>query len=170
MPSGCYTRACMQLGWALVLITLTAAPHARANDTNATLGAGGLVPAKSSAIVMESEDLQVTPHRITIKYSFRNVTNRDQDLIVAFPLPEMDGGAMANILIDIPSRDPLNFVDFEVFANGRRVEPKVELRAFFYGSEITGELRSLGLPLSVLDPDTTAAVGRLRPEQRASLV
>jgi hypothetical protein len=44
----------------ITLGALAAILPAPANDTAATLGAGGLVPVKSSAIVMDPEDLQIS--------------------------------------------------------------------------------------------------------------
>jgi len=81
----------------------------------------------------------------------------------------MDGGAIANIPIRIPSRDALNFVDFEVLVAGREIEPRTEVRAFFDNAEITSQLRSLGLPLSVLDGNVTVAVKKLSAQDRSRL-
>lgn len=145
---------------------LVALPPAIANDTSATLGAGGLVPMKSSSIVMESEDLRISPHEITVNYVFRNMTNRDVDQLVAFPLPEIDGGAVANIVIEIPSSDPLNFIGFTASVAGKVITPNVEVRAFLNGAEITGQLQSLHLPLSVLDTRVTAAFRNLPAADR----
>jgi hypothetical protein len=153
----------------IILSALAAILPAPANDTAATLGAGGLVPIKSSMIVMESEDLEISPHRITVRYLFRNTSRRDVFALIAFPLPEINGGDVANIPIALPSRDPLNFVDFQVLVGGRRITPDVEVRAFFDQTEITSRLRSLRLPLSVLYPTVTAAVARLAAGDRSKL-
>lgn len=141
-----------------------------ANDTLVTLGAGGLIPLTTPAIAMESEELEISVHRISVKYVFRNTTDRDEDVLVAFPLPPMNGGEVANIPIDIPSHDPLNFVDFHVFVNGQPVAPAAEVRAFFEDSEITARLRELRLPLSVLDTGVTAAVKKLSEVDRSRIV
>jgi len=148
---------------------LAAVLPAMADDTAATIGAGGLIPVKSSSIVMESEDLHISVRRITVKYLFRNTSNRDADVVVAFPLPEIDGGMIANTPVEIPSRDPLNFMDFEVTVDGKKIEPRVEVRAFTDAGEITAELRPLGLPLSVLDENFTAAFKKLSENDRADL-
>jgi len=95
--------------WFAAIVLFATVFRLAANDTNARLGAGGLVPEKSADIVMESEDLIISVHQITVRYLFRNTSDRDLDLIVAFPLPEVDGAAVANIPIFFPSPDPLNF-------------------------------------------------------------
>jgi hypothetical protein len=90
-------------------------------------------------------------------------------LVVAFPLPAIDGGAVANIPINLPTGGPMNFVDFQVLVNGKRVAPLSEIRSFFNEAEITRELLSRGIPLSVLDQGVTAAVNRLPAADRARL-
>lgn len=146
---------------------LAAVLPAVANDTLATLGAGGLAPLKTSTIVMESEELEISIHRISVRYRFRNTSDRDMDVTVAFPLPEIGGGLLANSPVKIPSKDPVNFVDFRVLVGGKSVAPKVESRAFVDESEITADLRSLGLPISPLDEHVTAAFRKAPPPQQA---
>jgi hypothetical protein len=158
------------LPWRLAGIALLLAIHAAdANDTLATLGAGGLIPAKSSSIRMESEDLDISAHRISVHYLFRNTSDRNVETVVAFPLPEFNGGVVGNSPVDLPSKHALNFVDFEVIANREKVIPAVEVRAFFYGPEITAKLCALGLPLSVLDQSFTSAFQKLPSSERVRL-
>jgi hypothetical protein len=154
---------------ARVVLALAAALPAIANDTAVTIGAGGLIPLNSSSIVMESEDLQVSLRQITVKYLFHNPSSRDVNAIVAFPLPDIDGEELVNVEVDVPSRDPLNYVDFQVAAAGKKITPNVEVRAFRGQTEISDKLRSLGLPLSVLDENVNAAVKKLGDSVRADL-
>src|SRR5215469_1650651 len=114
----------------VLTLLLTTPRLTRANDTLATLGAGGLVPVKSSTIVMESENLHITLHRITVDYVFRNTSNQDVDAVVAFPLPELDGAAIEVSPIELPSKDPTNFLSFKLTVDGKPVSTKVEVRAF----------------------------------------
>jgi len=140
-----------------------------ANDTMVTLGAGGLVPVKSTAIAMESEDLQISIRQISIRYVFRNKMNRDIDAVVAFPLPALDGGDLDNEPMRLPSKDPVNFVDFKLSVAGKPVRPSVEIRASFDGKDITDDLRALGLPLAVADKTFDAALKRLPADKRNQL-
>jgi len=142
---------------------------AAGNDTMVTLGAGGLVPSKSSEIVMESENLQISIHEIMVSYVFRNTSDHDVDAVVAFPLPDLDGGVVENEPIRLPSKDPANFVSLNVIVEGQTVEPSVEIRAFKNGQDITTRLGSLGLPLSVLDPKIGPAFAALPQEQQRKL-
>jgi hypothetical protein len=141
----------------------------QANDTMVTLGAGGLVPAQSAHVVMESESLQISIHKVTVKYVFRNTSIDDIDATMAFPLPELDGATVENSPLQLPSSDSLNFVAFQVVVDGKPVFPMVEIRAFKNGQDVTNRLQSLGLPLSVLDPGMKNAINNLSEAQRGQL-
>lgn len=150
-----------------VLFALLFIPRAiRGNDTLATLGAGGLVPLKSSTVVMESETLHISLHRVTVDYVFRNMSNQDVDAVVAFPLPELNGAEIEVSPMELPSKDPTNFISFKLIVDGRPISPKVEIRAFKKDQDITERLKVLGLPLSVLDPRMNAAIAKLPKDQR----
>jgi Domain of unknown function (DUF4424) len=45
---------------------------------------------------MKSEDLQISVHKIAVKYLFENANDHDVDATVAFPLPELNGATVAN--------------------------------------------------------------------------
>lgn len=151
-----------------LLFAALASPIA-ANDTLVTLGAGGLVPVKSSEIVMESESLEVSVHGITVEYAFRNKSDHDIDATVAFPLPALDGASAYHEPMELPSKNPVNFVNFAVFVGGKVVAADAEVGAYHDGHDVTERLRSLGLPVSVVDPKFQSAVGRLTPAQRQQL-
>jgi hypothetical protein len=140
-----------------------------ANDTLVTLGAGGLVPLKSAEIAMESEELQVSIHQITVRYVFRNKTNRDIDATVAFPLPPLNGGDLENEPMHLPSKDPLNFMDFRVTVDGKEVRPEAQVRAKFEDKDITQRLAALGLPVSVADKRFEADLAKLSRAQQDQL-
>ena len=153
-----------------VLILLLSAPRStRANDTLATLGAGGLVPLKSSTVLMESENLHITLHRITVDYVFRNTSSQDVDAVVAFPMPELDGASIEVSPIELPSKDPTNFMSFKLTVDGKPVSPKAEIRAFKKDEDITEKIKSLGLPVSVLDPRMKSAIAKIPKLERIEL-
>lgn len=151
---------------AFVLISVVTAS---ADDTLATLGAGGLIPLKTSKIVMESEDLQISIHQITVKYVFRNTSDHGVDATVAFPLPPLEGNVVALSPVNFPSKDPVNFMAFRVEVNGHRISPQVQVRAFKNGKNITPRLRLLGLPGSVLDPRLQSDFVKLSARLRSQL-
>src|SRR5262249_42399186 len=130
---------------------------------------GGLVPAKSSAISIESEELEISARRITVKYIFRNNTTSAVDGIVAFPLPAINGGDAEHVPMSLPSNDPVNFVDFRITAGGKAIQPSVETRAFAKDREITKRLRALRIPVSVVDRGLSAAIQRVPARDRKQL-
>lgn len=79
----------MKLQYALVAVLLAGVGcNAQANDSTATLGAGGLVFTKSDSIVMEKEDLSISEDKVRVAYIFRNTSAHDIKTRVAFPVPE----------------------------------------------------------------------------------
>jgi len=151
------------------VIIAGSATSVSANDTMVTLGAGGLVPVKTSEIVMESEKLQIGLHNITIGYVFRNTSNRDIDATIAFPLPKLDGGELYNEPIRLPKKEDNNFVDFKVMEHGNVIPVTMEIRAFLEGKDITAHLASFGLRSSVLLEPLNSALLKLTAPQRSQL-
>src|ERR1035438_7373271 len=139
---------------------------AGADDTLATLRAGGLVPVKTTQISMQKEDLRISPREIEVRYTFRNDSDKNVESIVEFPLPVINGGDLYHIPIHFPSKDPVNFVDFRVWVNGAEVVPQVEIIARdASGHDVTAAVRAAGLPLTVDTRSFDAAVKNLAPDQ-----
>ena len=68
---------------ALLAASMLVAPAA-ANDSVASMGAGGLVFQRTDGIEMRSEDLYVSAREIRVRYHFFNRTDRDIGTLVAF--------------------------------------------------------------------------------------
>jgi len=134
-----------------VLAAATAA--AEANDSTAALDAGGLVLKASNDLVMESEDLFISPSEVRVTYVFRNIKGSDVETIVAFPLPDIDMPSLFGSALAGRARDPLNFLEFQVEVDGAPVQPLAEQKAFLGGQDVTADLRRLGLPLSIFEAD-----------------
>ncbi len=141
-------RAAMLAGWALALIP---AGPATANDSTASLDAGGLQLTFNPDIRMESEDLYLSRAQVRVVYRFRNTSARDISTLVAFPLPTMEIGEGGNYALQ--GKDPTNIVDFEVTADGRRIAPSVEIKATRFGVDVTEVLKRHGVPLTMRDGD-----------------
>jgi len=92
----CFGFAC------LAVLALSAAPS-RADDSTATLRAGGLTLEKTDKIALVSEDLYLSPTAVKVSYRFRNLTNADVETIVAFPMPDVTGSV--DMTVAIPIRD-----------------------------------------------------------------
>jgi hypothetical protein len=66
----------MRIGtfWILLGLGILLTAEVVANDSSATLGAGGLVFTKQDGIRMTSEDLHISPKSAQIQYEFTNVS------------------------------------------------------------------------------------------------
>lgn len=155
----------LSLGWAgLACMVLLAAP-ATANDTIASMGAGGLVFQRTDGIEMRSEDLYVSAREIRVRYRFYNRTGRDIATLVAFPMPDLIGGVEGDVALEDPLRMP-----FATTVNGRRVATNIEQKAVFNGVDYSDMIRGLGLPLSPRGDATMQALTTLPQPQIDMLV
>ncbi len=104
-------------------------PTSNANDSIATLGAGGIVFSHTEAIVMESEDLFISEEKIRVAYQFHNMTDKDITTRVAFPVPEFpqDPENDININLDTETKNPMNF---SVVVEGEAQKFDTEVKKF----------------------------------------
>ncbi|MEW6598167.1 MAG: DUF4424 domain-containing protein [Pseudomonadota bacterium] len=135
------------------------ASGARANDSVAEMGAGGLVFVHTPDIRMESEDLFISEQKVEVRYSYLNMSDQRRTVEVAFPMPDVT--IDEDTAITLPSQDPYNLMNFTTLADGRPAPAKVEQHAVFKGRDRTAELRSLGVPLAPHLESTVAALDRL---------
>lgn len=154
----------------LILAATSAAfaSGAAANDTMAALGTGGLVFLTSPDIEMTSEDLYVSADEVRVTYEFTNNGAEDQSVLVAFPLPDIEGSG--DFMVSVPSEDPENLFGFETSFEGEPVEATLHQYAFVFGIEYTDYLKGLGVPLVPFGRATTDALNALAPEDQAELV
>lgn len=146
--------------FAAVLAAILLAAPAAANDSVASMGAGGLVLQRTDGIEMRSEDLYVSATQIRVRYRFYNRTDRNIATIVAFPMPDLQGGIESDVAIEDPLRMP-----FTTTVNGRRVATNVEQKAVFNGVDHSDMMRGLGVPLTPRGEATLQALAALpRPQ------
>ena len=139
---------------------------ASANDTAATIAAGGLVLERSEHIEMRSEDLYISPEEIKVDYTFYNNSDTDVETIVAFPMPEME---YTESPVSYPTEDEENYMDFSVNVDGKEITPEIEMKAFIADQDITQRLISLGIPLNPVNNDTEV-VEKLSTEEQDRLI
>lgn len=124
-------------GLAVVLGMLLLPPGASANDTAASVGAGGLVLEKNQDIEMVSEVLEISTGKIRVTYHFLNASDKDIRTTVAFPMPAYTYfGQEEN---DAPLQS------FRMSVNGKDVPVKKQRVFLIDGVDVTGKLRKLGL-------------------------
>jgi hypothetical protein len=136
---------------------------AAANDTVAELRPGGLVFVTTDAVAMESEDLFLSLDEVRVDYVFRNTTDLPQAVVVAFPMPALDGSPW--VIPAVPDAASANFLDFTVTVDGRPVEPRLQQRAEVAGIDVTADLLAAGVPLEPFSEGAVAAVGALDPDR-----
>jgi hypothetical protein len=127
------------------LLVATALP-AVANDTTAQLGTGGLVFITTDQLKMKSEDLFVSPEQIKVTYEFENVTDEPLDVLVAFPMPDVEGSGDFNVAV--PDRESDNLFDFETTFDGEAVDATLHQQVFAFNLDQTAVLQELGVPLT----------------------
>jgi hypothetical protein len=146
-----------------------AAVTARADDSSASLGAGGIAFTKMADVRMASEDLRLSPDAVRIRYTFVNDGKADVDTLVAFPLPDIDAYEFWGTPIGRITGDPVNFVGFKAVADGRPVAVTVEQKAIHEGRDVTATVKSAGLPVNVVSGQNYRRLDRLTPSQRKVL-
>ena len=133
--------------WFIAIVggALAVACAARANDSAAELSIGGLQFVRSADIAIESEDLRISPDRVTVRYQFANSSGKPVSLTVAFPLPDIDLSEAENVAL--PSTDPVNFVDFETRIDGVPAPFRIDQRAMVGDKDVSALLAQFKLPL-----------------------
>lgn len=152
----------------LCLLALAALP-ARANDTSAALAAGGLQFKRSDAVEMRSEDLFISMDQVRVRYVFRNKTNKDVTLRVAFPLPELKAD-MQESPLNIPDAGEINFVGFKTLVDGKPIGLKTDRVARYKGKDVTSILVVADAPLNPLLPGFSDRIAKLPEAERAKLI
>ena len=157
----------MRLQLALGALLLGAVP-ALANDTTAVVTTGGLEFVTNPDIVMESEELFISAEEIRVVYQFRNTGDVDQNILVAFPMPEI----VPNFYSDVsyPMGLEGDGFGFETTFNGEPVAVELHEYAYAFGVDRTKMLKQLGLPLLPINQAASEATDALDAETRAELL
>jgi hypothetical protein len=149
---------------------LIAAAPAFADDSSASLGAGGIVFTKNTPVRMAAEELTISPKSVRIRFEFVNDTAKDVDTIVAFPLPDIELYQFAGSALGTVTDDPVNFVGFKAVVDGKPVAFKVEQRAFAKDKDVTALIASTGLQVNLVAGDGWQKLDKLSPEKHKRLI
>ena len=135
-----------------------------ANDSTATVGAGGLILEKTDQISMESEDLYVSADEIRVQYLFRNLSTKPVTTVVAFPMPSRKMSDEFGGDVAYPS-------DFRTTVDGRQVKVTLERKAVAGGKDHRARLEALRIPIAPESiNETIKAMDALPAAARAELV
>ncbi len=150
------------LGLAALLLSWGAGP-APANDSVASLNIGGLALLRSEAIRLDRQELFISRERVRVEYLFTNLTGREIETLVAFPLPDFTHSPVEHV------PDYAGQLDFRTLVEGRPVTYELVQRASFGGRDITARLQALGLPL-LGGPGFEQRANALPEPERAALL
>ncbi len=147
------------LRYVLTVASALSAVPALANDSTAELGTGGLILSRNDAVAMQSEDLFISPEKVTVDYVFHNNTDKDVDAIVAFPMPDISGNPEE--MPAIPENQSDNFLGFEVTIDGTPTKPELEQKVFALGIDISADLKAQNVPFNPFGDAAKAALAKL---------
>ena len=135
-----------------------------ANDSTATVGAGGLVLEKTDAIAMESEDLYVSADEVRVRYLFRNLSAKPVTTVVAFPMPSRKMSDEFGGDVAYPS-------GFKTTVDGTSVKVTLERKAVAGGKDYRARLEALKVPIAPESiNETIKRMDSLPASTRAELV
>jgi hypothetical protein len=153
---------------AALLLGLACTAPSLADDGSAQLAAGGIVFTKSADIRMAKEDLYLSKEKVRIRFEFQN-TGADQDVTIAFPLPDLDIEDFQGEEVGTVTDDPLNFVGFTAKVDGKPVAFQSEQRAFIKGKDVSAIVRAAGLPLNLIAHGGYDKLDKLSDTQKKAL-
>jgi len=112
-------------------VCASAPTPALADDSAASIAAGGLVPRRETRIVMAKEVLRISPAKIVVDYDFRNDTDQDVTTEIAFPVPPYQYDLVDGNIAE------QSFSSFRLFVDGKPVSFKTEVKAMLDGRDVT---------------------------------
>jgi hypothetical protein len=160
----------MRLRLLLTATALLATGTARANDSEAAILLGGLTLSPSAWVTLDSEDLYLSEKRIRVRYRFVNTASRDENLLIAFPLPapteqQLEEARESEMYQEWDQLDFKTLVDGKPAPLDRHDVPLVR------GKSVEARLKKLGWPvLHWKDAGLAKRLNALTDAQAAPLV
>jgi hypothetical protein len=153
---------------ALACGLLFLASPALANDTAAVLTTGGLEFISNSEVAMEREELFISADEIRVVYTFRNDSDTDHTLLVAFPMPDIVPNHWSPVAF--PMGPDNNLFEFTTTFDGEPVETTLHEYAYAAGVDRTKVLQKLGIPIVPIGQAAIDTVDGLDEETTAELL
>jgi len=154
---------------AFAVLALAASAPALADDSSASLAAGGLVFTKQADIRMAVEDLRISPREVRVRYEFVNDGKKDIQTVVVFPMPDIDVREFWYEPLGTTVNQTPNFMGFALTVDGRKVEATPDERAVLNGKDVTAQVKAAGLPINIAGSKLADRIGQLSPALRNSL-
>jgi hypothetical protein len=156
----------MALGLGCLFILFSFAHQALANDSAVEVTPSGLQFKIQNNIMMEQEELSISTEKIEVTYRFKNQSRKDIITEVAFPIPEYSWSIVGRSVID--------FADFTVEVDGKKISHSREVKAFVNGRDCTTQLAQLNISIADFggfDSEAkTTFVDRLKSSEKKILV
>jgi hypothetical protein len=118
---------------------------ALAYDSAGELAVGGLRFPSTGDLAMDSEEVRISLQRVSVRYQLSNASDNPVTLSLTFPLPDIDLSEPDNLTL--PSRDPVNFIDFETRVDGQPAKFSINQRAYIGDKDVTAVLGKLKFPV-----------------------
>jgi hypothetical protein len=128
-----------------------------ANDSAASVAAGGVRLTRQAQISMEKERLTISLKKVTVEYEFLNESDQDITTEVAFPVPPFE--------LDLESAGGMRtFNDFHLWVDGRELKYETETKAMLNGKDYSGALHRLGIDIDSFGHADDAENGFVAPD------
>jgi hypothetical protein len=141
-----------------------------ADDSAASIAAGGLVPRREVRVVMAKEVLRISPDKVIVDYDFRNDSDEDVTTEVAFPIPSYKNEFPYGY---IPEQA---FQSFQLWVDDSVKKFESEAKATLGGKDVTEALRKSKIDIATLghfdekDQPVTRDFERLPVSTRKDLI
>lgn len=159
----------MKIICAFAVLALAASAPAFADDSSASLAAGGLVFTKQADIRMAVEDLRISPKEVRVRYEFVNDGKADVQTVVAFPMPDIDVREFWYEPLGTTLNRSPNFMGFALTVDGKTVAAMPDERAVLNGKDVTAQVKAAGLPVNIAGSKLVDRIGRLSQAAKKSL-
>jgi hypothetical protein len=125
----------------ILLLLLFIAGYARlasANDSAAEISASGIQFKEEKNISIEKEELYISWQNIEVSYVFRNHSDKDITVDIAFPVPEYTSD---------DAQRGMPFDNFVVEVNGQKLKYNTEIRALIDKKDYSNVLKQMGISI-----------------------
>jgi uncharacterized protein DUF4424 len=153
----------------LAVLALAMPTPALADDSSASLAAGGLVFTRQVDIRMAMEDLRISPKEVRVRYEFVNDGKADVQTVVAFPMPDIDVREFWYEPLGTTVDQSPNFMDFALMVDGKTVAATPDERAVLDGRDVTAQVKAAGLPINIAGSKLVDRIDHLSPAAKKSL-
>lgn len=142
---------------------------AQAVEAHREIATGGLMLVNDPALVIMSQEVQISRDQIKVSYGMRNTATVARTVLIAFPMPDLNMAAIGEQHVDVAADAPANFVAASASADGAPVSLEISQRALALTLDVTQILQDLKLPLFPLAKGMGELLTHLAPIAKLDL-